>query len=61
MDSSFTYAAIAVVLMTIAAALTFVFAFTRAGRLVVDNTRLRLQSLVHREGRIRLSDDEQEP
>lgn len=55
-DSTFIYSSIFFLVAVFLVALFFVFAFTEAGRLVVDSTKLGLRSLTNREGRIRLPD-----
>lgn len=56
-DNTFLYSSIFFLVAVILVALFFIFAFTEAGRLVVDSTRVGLRSLTNREGRIKLPDD----
>lgn len=56
-DDVLVYSSIFFLCAVLFVALFFVFAFTQAGKLVVDTTRVRLRQLTHGEGRIRLTED----
>lgn len=58
-DNLLVSTSVALLIGMILVAIYFTFAFTRAGRLVIDSTRIRLRTLMGLpdEGRIRLDDD----